>query len=162
MDVETIKIEIMRTGQPADRRLECLAILFAAIDDPLEHAHVLSEAWPKEFSVRAFAKPVHVEDERRIAETFSDVDPMPEIIANVVPAERQHRHRIATHLTDSARCGCSCLGSHGGAEINAVDPIEGLVNQWHSITATTAKNDGAYRNASAFFHVGIESRIIAH
>src|SRR4030095_10065572 len=64
IDVETIKIEIVRTGQPAHRRFDCPAILFAAIDDPLEHAHVLTEAGPEELSVRALAKPVHVEDER--------------------------------------------------------------------------------------------------
>ena len=99
IDVETIKIEIMRTGQPADRRFDCPGILFTAIDDPFEHAHVLAEARPEKFSIRAFAEPIHVEDERRIRETFSDTDPMPEIIADIVSAERQHRHRIAANFS---------------------------------------------------------------
>src|SRR5262249_59122349 len=90
---------------PPDGSFARPAILFAAIDHPFEHAHVLAEARPKKFSVSAFAEPVHVEDERRIGETFSDTDPMPEIVTDVVSAERQHRHRIAAYLSHSARRG---------------------------------------------------------
>ena len=87
---------------------------------------------------------------------------MLEIIADVVSTERQHRHRIAADLSDSARRGGGCLGGHGGAEVNAVSPIERLINQWHRITAASAENDGADGNAFAFFNIDVESRIIAH
>ena len=82
-----------------DRRFDGATILFTAIDDPFEHPHVLAEARPEEFSIPAFAGPIHIEDERRVCETFSDTDPMPEIIADIVSAERQHRHRIAANFS---------------------------------------------------------------
>ena len=109
VDIQLFQVEIVWARQPANGRFERAACPFAAINDPFEHAHILTEARPEEFSVRAFAEPVHVEDERRIGETFSDVHPMAEIIADVVSAERQHRHRIAPDFADSARRGCSCL-----------------------------------------------------
>ena len=87
---------------------------------------------------------------------------MQEIIADVVSAERQHRHRITADFSNSAGCGRRCLGGHGGAKINAVSPIERLINKWHSVAATTAENDRADRNAFTFFNIPIESRIIAH
>ena len=88
VDIELFQIEIVWARQPANGRFERAASPLAAINDPFEHAHVLAEARPEEFSILALAEPVHVEDERRISETFSDVHPMPEIIADVVSAER--------------------------------------------------------------------------
>ena len=109
VDIQLFQVEIVWARQPANGRFERAACLFAAINDPFEHSHVLAEARPEEFSILAFAEPVHVEDERRIGETFSDVHPMPEIIADVVSAEGQHRHRIAPDFADSSRRGCGCL-----------------------------------------------------
>ena len=51
---------------PADRRLARVGAAAAAVDDPLEHAHVLAEARPEKFAVVVLAEPVHVEDARRI------------------------------------------------------------------------------------------------
>src|SRR5262245_12909500 len=87
---------------------------------------------------------------------------MLEIIAYVVSAEGQHRHRIPPDLTDRARRGCRCLGGHGGAEIDTMCPIERFINQWYSVAPPTAKNDGADRNSFAFLYIRVESRIIAH
>ena len=82
LDVELIKIEIVRAGQPANGRLNRAPCFFAAIDDPFEHPHVLAETGPEKFPVRAFAKPVHVKNERRIGEALPDIEPMPEVIAD--------------------------------------------------------------------------------
>jgi hypothetical protein len=41
-------------------------------------------------------------------------------------------------------------------------PIECLVDQWHGVTAPAAENDGTDWDAFAFFHIGVESRIITH
>src|SRR5947208_17195104 len=96
INVELGQIEVVRARQPTDRRLECATISLAPVDDPFEHAHVFTETWPEEFSVCAFAKPVHVENLRWIGELLSDIEPMLEIIAEVVSAERHHRHWIVS------------------------------------------------------------------
>ena len=70
--IEFSKIEIVGTRQPSDRRSDRGFASLAAIDDPLEHAHVVAETRPKKFAVLAFAEPVHVEDERRTGQAFSN------------------------------------------------------------------------------------------
>jgi hypothetical protein len=39
-----------------------------AVDDPLQHAHVLAESGPDELAVGVLAEPVHVENARRLAQ----------------------------------------------------------------------------------------------
>src|SRR5437667_4932422 len=87
VDVEFGEIEIVRAGQPADRRFECAAISLAAINDPFEHAHVFAETRPEKLALHAFAKPVHVKNERRIREAFPNVQPVLEVQADVVSAK---------------------------------------------------------------------------
>src|SRR6266550_853119 len=81
IDVELGKVEIVRAGQPTDRRFECATASLAPVDDPFEHAHVFTETGPEEFSVCAFAEPIHIKNQRRIGEPLSDVQPVLEIIA---------------------------------------------------------------------------------
>src|SRR5207247_817505 len=107
-------------------------------------------------SVRPLAKPVHAKNARWISQPLSNVEPVLEIIADVISAERQHRHRIASHLTHSPGSGGGCFRGHGRAQINAVGPIERLINQRHCISTATAENDRANWDASAFLHIKIE------
>src|SRR5437764_1072938 len=159
---ESSQVEVVRARQPADRRLQRAATSFAPINDPLQYAHVFAKAWPEEFSVRAFAKPVHGENLRWIREPFPNVEPVLEIISNVIPAERQHRHWIATHLTDSTGRRGGCFRSHRSTEVNTVSPIERLIDQRHRITAASAENNRADWHALALFHLRIQCWIIAH
>ena len=115
IDVELRKIEIVRAGQPADWRFECAAASLASVDDPFEHAHVFTETGPKEFPVRAFAKPIHVEDERWIGELLSNIEPMLKVLPDVVTAEGQHRHWVAPHSPYGTGGGCGGFRSHGRA-----------------------------------------------
>ena len=161
LDVELIKIEIVRAGQPADRRLNRVPCSFAAIDDPFEHPHVLAETWPEKFSVCAFAKPVHVKNERRIGEALPDLEPMPEVIADVVAAKRQHRHRIAPNLANRSGRGRGCFRSHRRADVNPLLPVERLKHERHRIAAASAEDDRANRDAVAFFNIDIERGIVA-
>src|SRR5207302_10264741 len=147
VDLEFIKIEIMQTGQPADGRSNRAVAAFATIDYPLLHAHVVAETGPEKFSARAFAEPVHVENKRRFGQPFPDREPVPKIIADVVAAEREHRHRVAPNLSDRASRGGGCFRRHGGAEINAVFPIKRLKHKRQRSAATSAENNGADRNA---------------
>src|SRR3954453_1044678 len=115
INVEAGDIEIVRARQPTDRRLECATISLAPVDDPFEHAHVFTETWPKEFSFCAFAEPIHVENQRWIGELLSDIEPVLKIISDVVSAEGQHRHWVASHSSYSTGGGCGGLRSHGRA-----------------------------------------------
>src|SRR5215472_1846344 len=96
----------MRTGQPADGRPERATASLAAVDDPFEHAHVFTETGPEEFSVSAFAKPIHIKDQWRVAESLTDFEPVLEIIPDIVSAEWQHRHWVAAHSPYGTRGGC--------------------------------------------------------
>ena len=87
---------------------------------------------------------------------------MPEIIADVVAAKRQHCHWITTDLSDRTGRGCGCFRSHRRAEINAVLPIERLKHERHRIAAPAAEDDRTDRHAFAALHIQIERRIIAH
>src|SRR4030095_7190012 len=83
---------------PADRRLLTHRASAGAVHDPLQYAHVFAEAGPHEVSVFILAKPVHMEDTRRFAQRTLHPDPMPEIVAHVITAERQHGHRVTPHI----------------------------------------------------------------
>src|SRR5438876_4641857 len=122
LNVKVFKIEIVGAGQPADGRFDCAAGAFAAIDHPFEHAHVLAEPWPEKLSVRTFAEPVHVKDERRVGEALTDLDPMPKIIADVIAPKRQHRHSITSHPADRSGSCSGWFGGHGCSEVNTVLP----------------------------------------
>ena len=131
-----------------------------AVHDPLEHAHVFAEARPDEFAVGVFAEPVHMEDARRLAQRSLHLDPVAEIVAHVVTAERQHRHRIAAHLADRSRSRGRRFRAHGRARIDAGAPVEGLVNQRHGGRAASAENDGADRHAVGIFPRRIDGRAL--
>src|SRR4051812_15740692 len=110
----------------SNRRFVCPRAAFASIDDPLQHVHVFAKAGPEKLSVGAFPEPVYVEDQGRIFQARAHLEPVAKIIAHAVSAEREHRHRIASNLSDCARRRRRRLRGHGRTDIDAVDPIERL------------------------------------
>src|SRR5690349_821054 len=119
----------MWSWQPTNGRLERRACSFTPVDDPLENAHVFAKARPEELPVSAFSKPVYAKDLRRIRQLCTDVQPMLEILADVISAEWQHRHRIASHLANCAGRGRGSFRCHGGAKVNTMSPIKCLIEQ---------------------------------
>jgi len=97
---------------PIEAQIRTFAASFAPVDNPFEHAHVFTKTWPKEFSVCVIAKPIHVKNQGRIGELLSDVEPVLKIIADVVSAEGQHRHRIASHSPYGTGSGCRGFRRH--------------------------------------------------
>src|SRR5215471_7743191 len=97
-----------------------------------------------------------------MTETFSHVEPVLEILADVVPAEWQHRHRIAAHSSYSAGGGRSCFRSHGRTEIHTMIPVERLIDQRHGVAAASAENNGTDWHALAFFDVRIQCGVVPH
>src|SRR5438270_60568 len=102
---ETLPVDVAITGHPADGSFAAGGPAVNAINDPFQDAHILAKAWPNELAIGIFTEPVDVEDPRSETERSLHPEPVPEIIAHVIPAKRQHGHRIAADLTDRA-CRC--------------------------------------------------------
>ena len=83
-------------------------------------------------------------------------------MADVVSAERQHRHRIASHSPNRTGGRSGCFRSHRRAQIYAMVPIERLINQRHGIAAAAPENDRADRDAFAFLDVEVERGVVAY
>ncbi len=58
------------------------------INDPLENAHILAKSGPQELAVVILAKPVDRENARRVLHVSAGLQPVIEIVADVVAAER--------------------------------------------------------------------------
>src|SRR2546422_818805 len=133
-------IEGAGAGDPAEGSFFSGGAAVTAVYDPFEDAHVFAEAGPHEFSTLVFAEPVDMENARRTDDRFSHVHPMREVITHVVTAERQHGHGIAADNTlRTARRGGG-FGAHRGAYVDAMDPIEGLIDERHRGRAARAED----------------------
>ena len=157
---ETGHVDVLVLGDPADRSLERMGTLLAALDDPLEHAHVVAESGPEEFPLGALAEPVHVEDARHVLHEAPHLQPVGEVVAHVVAAEGEHRHRVAAHLADRAGRGRRHLGADGRAEVDTVDPVEGLEDERHRRGAATAEDHRADPHSLGILPVGIDDRAV--
>src|SRR3546814_6357894 len=79
-----------------------------ATDDPLEHAAVVAEPGPEELAVVALAEPVDpVELGELGALALADVEPVLEVVAHVVAAERQHGEGVEAQDRKSTRLNSS-------------------------------------------------------
>src|SRR5215831_19396728 len=61
-EVEPGPVEVAVRGLESERSLDRVTAAAAALDDPLQHPHVLAEAWPRKATVLVGPEPVHVED----------------------------------------------------------------------------------------------------
>src|SRR6201999_119406 len=104
VDVEPVKVEVVGGGNDADRRLLATRLVLDAVDDPLEHTAVLTEARPEELAAFAAPEPGDEEHLRQLGlvRVLAQVDLVLEVVAHVVAEERQHGHRVAAHVADLA------------------------------------------------------------
>ena len=133
----------------------------AAVKDPLKDAHVLAKTGPEVFAVGAFAEPVHMEDAREVGEEAAHFDPVVEVMPHVIAAEGEHGHGVAPDPADRAGGGGGGLAAHGGAHVDAVDPIEGLVDERHGGGAAAAEDDRADGDAVGVVPVGVDAGALA-
>ena len=82
-----------------------------------------------------------MENARRWQIGLPHVEPVAEIVAHVVAAERQHGHGVAADLADLAGGGGGGLRAHGRPDVNAVAPVEGLKDQRHGRRPAAAKDE---------------------
>src|SRR5207247_2150510 len=112
----------------------------AAVDDPLQHPHVLAEAGPEEVAVVALAKPVDVEDARAVGHPLAHAEPVDEVVADVVADEREHGHRVAADDADLSGGGGGGLRAYGCADVDAVRPVERLEHEGNDLAAPPAED----------------------
>ena len=131
-EVEALPVDVVEVRGPANGGFFAERAAADTVDDPLEDAHVFAVAGPEEAAVGGFAEPVDVEDAGRGREVALHLQPVTEVVAHVVAAEGQHGHGVTADLTDGAACCCGGFGAHGGADVDACRPVEGLVDQRQS------------------------------
>src|ERR1700722_10632092 len=159
--VETVPVDVFEVRSPADRRLLAEGAATDTVDDPLEDAHVFAVAGPEEFAVIALAEPVDVEDARGGGEVALHAEPVTEVVAHVIAAEGEHGHGVATYFAGDAGRGRSGLGAHGGADVDAGGPVEGLIDEGHGGGATAAEDEGGDGDAGGVLPVGIDGGALA-
>src|SRR5258708_33212613 len=104
-EIEAGPFHAIVVGHPAKGRCASEGADASAVHDPFEDTHVFAIARPDELSLRILAEPVYVENPRRDAQRALHLDPVPEIIAHVVTAERQHRRRRRQSAAGNDRSG---------------------------------------------------------
>src|SRR6185437_10665086 len=146
-EIETLPVNVLKVRSPADGRLLAQGAAMDTVDDPLEHAHVLAEAGPEEFTLLVLAEPVDVEDTRRGGEIALHAQPVTEVVAHMVAAEGKHRHGVAADFAYCPSGGSGGFAAHGGSDVDARRPVEGLVDKRHGCGSTTTEDEGRDGNA---------------
>src|SRR5215831_8083372 len=91
-EIESAQIEIFWARQAADGRLGGAGTSGTALEHPGKHPQVLAEAGPEEPAIGVAPEPVDVIDARWPLEPRADIQPVLPVIAEVISAERLHRH----------------------------------------------------------------------
>ena len=152
--MEAIEGEGFASGNEADGSLFGSTAAFDAFEDPLEDADIVPITGPEEFAVGTLAEPVDVENLGRVRYAVAHVQPVLEIIGHVVTTEGKHSHGIAAGDADFAGDGRGSFGSHGGADIDAVLPVEGFVDERSEASAASTKNESGNGDAFGGFELG--------
>ena len=98
-----------RLGQEPDRAGLGDVLVVDSPTDPVDDAHVLAEARPQELALLVQAEPVDVEDLGHVPAGLVHVQPVLQVVAEVVAEERPHRHRVVHDLlacTHTGRTRC--------------------------------------------------------
>ena len=146
-EIEALGVEGLLGRDESDGRIHGLALPFAALHHPLEHADVVPVAGPEELAVLTGTEPVHAEDLRRHGDPLPHLQPVAEVVAHVVAGEREHRHRVAAQDADLARGRCRGLRGERRAEEHAVLPGARLEDEGNVSLSPGAEEDGGDRDA---------------
>lgn len=85
--LQTIGVEVFVVRQPADLGFVADSMTLAAVEHPLDYAHILAEARPEELVVLVFAEPVDVKESWQVFDMSAHVEPVTEVFTHVVTAE---------------------------------------------------------------------------
>src|SRR6185436_20763456 len=101
----------------------------ATIHDPFQHPHVLAVPWPEKLAAAILSEPVDAEDPRWMFQRAPDSEPMVEVVADVISAERQHCHGIPAYLADLRSRGRGGLRAERGGHVYTLGPVEAFSDQ---------------------------------
>src|SRR5437867_5450078 len=90
--LETIDIQGIGRRNKADGSLNRASFALAAPDDPLENAQILAESGP-DVTPRLLPEPVDPKDAWGMGQASPHLQPVPEVVRHVVPAEGQPGER---------------------------------------------------------------------
>ena len=162
--VEAVEIEGVEGGHCARSvSVDGIGGAIDALQCPFEYSGVLAEAGPQELAAGAAAEPVDVEDLRQQLAgrcLGADVEPVLEVVADVVAQERQHRHRVAAHDTDLPGGGGGGFRGQRGGEEHAVLPVQGLGDQRDGGGAAAAEEDRRDRHPGRVVPFGGHGRAL--
>ena len=153
-DVETCGVEIFDIWDITDRSLFGAGIVIGAVEDPFENADVFAVTWPDELSVFILAEPVDGIDLRKLVLVghFAHVEPMLDVVADMIADEWQHCEWIAADLAEFvADDGGGDFAAHDRSEENTVLPVETFINEWDGGRAAAAEKDGVNWHTLRFF-----------
>ena len=112
-----------------------------AIHHPTKHAGIFTETRPDELPLFIFKKPVDAEDNGKLANLASHIDPVLPVVGHVVTSKREHSEGVVAQLANGTLSSSGLLGYHRGAEENPVLPVFRFDNQGRTgRTAATENN----------------------
>ena len=106
------------------------------------------------------AEPVDVCDDRRLGDELFHVQPVLPVVAHVVAAEGEHRHRVAAGLADLALGRGGLFGGHDAADEYAVTPVAALVDERRGLGAAAAEHDRGDGHALRIFKFAGNARTV--
>ena len=147
-DIESVNVKGAFGGSLAQRGVNSFGGAGNTFEHPLENTRVLRETGPQERIVVVTAEPVDVEDLRQLgAFGLADVQPVLEVVTDVVADERTHGHGVAADNADLAFSGGGLFGGQDRAHEHTVLPVVRFGHQRHRGLATTAEQDCRNRDA---------------
>ncbi|GMR35871.1 hypothetical protein PMAYCL1PPCAC_06066 [Pristionchus mayeri] len=160
--LESLQVQRLLRGYSSDGGLLSDALdSIESLDDPVDHTDVLSVSRPQELALGALAEPVHVVDLRHLSSWLIEVDPVLEILAEVVSHEGTHRHRVVHHLLALVLCSGSGLRFEAGASVDSVKPRIGLHNERNSLGSSSSEDDGIDGYSLRVFPLGMDDGALA-
>ena len=150
-EVQARPVEVAVARRHAEHLILARGAALDALDDPLQHPHVLAIARPDEVAIRSLAEPVDAIDLRQrvagLLEAAPQVDPVLEVVAHVIADKRQHGERIAPHHALGA-CGCRRgFRAHRRGHVDALVPVVRLGHQRHRAGTPSTKDECIDRHA---------------
>src|SRR5215469_7401351 len=106
-EIEPVPVQVLVIWHPANRSFFGSGAPPRSINNPFQNSHIFSVTGPNEIPVIILPEPIHMEYSRSFGQFALHRDPVAKIFSHVIPAEREHRHRIPPHFPNLAgRCSC--------------------------------------------------------
>src|SRR5262249_31778364 len=116
--------------------------------------------WPQVHTFSSLAEPVDAKYARGVRDLAPDLQPMIEVIRDVVTAEWQHGERVAPHIADFAGGRGRGLRTHRRGSIYTIAPVEAFIDQRHSVCPPASENEGRNRYTLGIFPARVDRRTL--